>query len=406
MPFYKRGFLYLIRKCGKSILLLLIFLFVNSMILSTNMILHATESTEAAMREKAGAKVVCEISDTTYPITDKEADTIKDLAGVTSINRMGRQSAYLTDFSPVTASTSAEPDNLKVSLLSYDDMDTDSPFADQSYRLTDGELIRPETKYSAVINAQFAEANGLQIGDTLSFESESGKTVTVKVIGEYLTGNESQQENTTLAVYRMENQIYIDNTAYVELFDGSGFYKVSAYTGQPELLDTLAESIQGVLRDKADVTTSDALYQQMKAPLTQITRVVSLMRLLTFFTGTVIVSLLLCMWMRSRQKEMAVFISMGEQKIIIFLQALLEAAVVFLIALIGSCGLGSLASGWLQDLLLSSVETSVSLQVSLQFTDIALLLGIGSGVVVIAVLLSLLPVIRANPKDILSRMEG
>ena len=406
MPFYKRGFLYLIRKRGKSILLLLIFLFVNSMILSTNMILHATESTEAAMREKAGAKVVCEISDTTYPITDKEADTIKDLAGVTSINRMGRQSAYLTDFSPVTASTSAEPDNLKVSLLSYDDMDTDSPFADQSYRLTDGELIRPETKYSAVINAQFAEANGLHIGDTLSFESESGKTVTVEVIGEYLTGNESQQENTTLAVYRMENQIYIDNTAYVELFDGSGFYKVSAYTGQPELLDTLAESIQGVLRDKADVTTSDALYQQMKAPLTQITRVVSLMRLLTFFTGTVIVSLLLCMWMRSRQKEMAVFISMGEQKIIIFLQALLEAAVVFLIALIGSCGLGSLASGWLQDLLLSSVETSVSLQVSLQFTDIALLLGIGSGVVVIAVLLSLLPVIRANPKDILSRMEG
>ena len=173
MPFYKRGFLYLIRKRGKSILLLLIFLFVNSMILSTNMILHATESTEAAMREKAGAKVVCEISDTTYPITDKEADTIKDLAGVTSINRMGRQSAYLTDFSPVTASTSAEPDNLKVSLLSYDDMDTDSPFADQSYRLTDGELIRPETKYSAIINAQFAEANGLQIGDTLSFESEA-----------------------------------------------------------------------------------------------------------------------------------------------------------------------------------------------------------------------------------------
>ena len=406
MPFYKRGFLYLIRKRGKSVLLLLIFLFVNSMILSTNMILHATENTEAAMREKAGAKVVCEISHTAYPITDKEAETIKNLAEVTSINRMGRQSAYLTDLAPVTASISTEPDNLKVSLLSYDDMDTDSPFADQSYRLTDGELVKPETEYGAVINAQFANANGLQIGDTLSLEAENGKTVTVEVIGEYLTGSESQQETTTLAVYRMENQIYIDNTAYVELFDGSGFYKVSAYTGQPELIDTLAESIQGVLQDKADVTTSDALYQQMKAPLTQITRVVSLMRLLTFFTGTVIVSLLLCMWMRSRQKEMAVFISMGEQKTIIFLQALLEAAVVFLIALIGSCGLGSPASSWLQDLLLSSVETGVSLQVSLQFTDIALLLGIGGGVTVIAVLLSLLPVIRANPKDILSRMEG
>ena len=394
MPFYKRGFLYLMRKCGKSVLLLLIFLFVNSMILSTNMILHATESTEAAMQEKAGAKVVCEISDTANPITDKEAEMIKNLAEVTSINRMGQQSAYLTDLAPVTASASTEPDNLKVSLLSFDDMDTD------------GELVKPETKYGAVINAGFAEYNGLQIGDTLSFETENGKAVTVEVIGEYLTGNESQQENNTLAVYRMENQIYIDNTAYLELFDGSGFYKVSAYTGQPELLDPLAESIQGILQDKADITTSDALYQQMKAPLTQITRVVSLMRLLTFFAGTVIVSLLLCMWMRSRQKEMAVFISLGEQKATIFLQALLEAAAVFLIALLCSCGLGSLAAGSLTELLLSSVETGVSLQVSLQFTDIALLLGIGSGVVVIAVLLSLLPVIRANPKDILSRMEG
>lgn len=406
MPFYKRGFLYLIRKRGKSVLLLFIFLFVNSMILSTNMILHATESTEAAMQEKAGAKVVCEISDTAYLITDKEAKTIKNLSGVTSINRMGRQSAYLTDFAPVTANTSTKPDNLKVSLLSYDDMNADSPFADQSYRLTDGELITPETQNGAVINAQFADANGLQIGDTLSFDAENGKNVTVKVVGEYLTGNESQQENTTLSVYRMENQIYIDNTAYLELFDGSGFYKVSAYTGQPELLDTLAENIQGVLQDKADITTSDVLYQQMKAPLTQITRVVSLMRVLTFFTGTVIVSLLLCMWMRSRQKEMAVFVSMGEQKTTIFLQALLEAAAVFFVGLIGSCGLGLLASSWLQDLLLSSVEESVSLQVSLQFTDIALLLGIGSGVVVIAVGLSLLPVIRSNPKDILSRMEG
>src|SRR5699024_11815834 len=86
--------------------------------------------------------------------------------------------------------------------------------------LTDGELVKPETKYGAVINAGFAEYNGLQIGDTLSFETENGKAVTVEVIGEYLTGNESQQENNTLAVYRMENQIYIDNTAYLELFDG------------------------------------------------------------------------------------------------------------------------------------------------------------------------------------------
>ena len=139
----------------------------------------------------------------------------------------------------------------------------------------------------------------------------------------------ASRENTALAVYPDGKiRFYIDNTAYLELFDGSGFYKVSAYTGQPELLDPLAESIQGVLRDKADVTASDALYQQMKAPLTQITRVVSLMRLLTFFTGTVIVSLLLCMWMQSRQKEMARLYQHGRTENHHFFTGALEAAVV------------------------------------------------------------------------------
>ena len=406
MPFYQRSFLYLIRKRTKSILLLLIFLLVNSMILSTNMILHATERTEAAMQEKTKTKVVCEAADTANMITDKEAEKIQNLMAVTFVNRLGQQSAYLTDLTPVTASDSTEQDNLKVSLQSFDDMETDSPFEDQSYRLTDGELITPETQYGAVINAGFADANGLQIGDQISFETENGKTVTVKVIGEYLAGNESRQEKSTLAVYRIENQIYIDNTAYLELFGNSGFYKVAVYTGQPELLGSLAGEVQDILQEKAEVTTSDALYQQMKAPLTQITRVVELMRMLTVITGTVIVSLLLCMWMRSRQKEMAVFLSMGEQKFTIFLQALLEAAVLFLIAMGGACALGLLAAKGLESILLTSVTTDISMEVSLQFSDVALLLGIGSAVVVIAVLVSLVPVIRANPKDILSRMEG
>ena len=405
MPFYQRSFLYLIRKRTKSLLLLLIFLLVNSMILSTNMILHATERTKAAMQEKTKAKVISEITDTANEITDKEAEKIENLANVISVNRMGQQSAYLTDLTPVTASDSAEPDNQKVCLQSFDDMKADSPFEDQSYRLTDGQLIGTDNRYSAVVNAGFAEANGVQIGDKISLEAEEGKTVTVEIIGEYLAGNENRQEKSTLAVYRVENQIYIDNTAYLELF-GDGFYKVSAYTGQPDLLGSLAGEVQDILQDKAEVTTSDALYQQMKAPLTQITRVVELMRMLTFITGTVIVSLLLCMWMRSRQKEMAVFRSMGEQKFTIFLQALLEAAVLFLIAIAGACALGLLAAKALQSILLTSVTTDISLDVSLQFADIVLLLGIGSAVVVIAVLVSLVPVIRANPKDILSRMEG
>ena len=406
MPFYQRGVLYLTRKRAKSILLLMIFLFVNSMILGTNMILHAAQSTEAAMKEKTKAKVVCEMIDAGQPVTEVDARKIGNLDAVTSINRMGQQAAYLPELLLVTGNTSTEADNQKVSLLSFDDMETDSPFADQSFRLTEGRLIGPDSQYCAVVNQGFAQANGLKVGDTFSLENEEGKKTTVEIIGEYLAGNETRQEKETPALYRQENQIYIDNTAYLELFGEKGFYKLSAYVSQPELLDSLAGEMQEIVGEKAGVTTSDTLYQQMKAPLTQITRVVSLMRLLAFGTGTAVVSLLLCMWMRSRQKEMAVFLSMGEGKSVIFWQALLESAVVFLIALLGACVLGTAASGWMQELLLATVDTGTSLTVTLQAGDIAQLLGIGGAVVGIGVLLSLIPVLRSNPKDILSRMEG
>ena len=406
MPFYQRGVLYLTRKRAKSILLLMIFLFVNSMILGTNMILHAAQSTEAAMKEKTKAKVVCEMADAGQPVTEEDARGIGNLDAVTSINRMGQQAAYLPELLPVTGNTSTEADNQKVSLLSFDDMETDSPFADQSFRLTEGRLIGPDSRYCAVVNQGFAQANGLKVGDTFSLENEEGKKTTVEIIGEYLAGNETRQEKETPALYRQENQIYIDNTAYLELFGEKGFYKLSAYVSQPELLDSLAGEMQEIVGEKAGVTTSDTLYQQMKAPLTQITRVVSLMRLLAFGTGTAVVSLLLCMWMRSRQKEMAVFLSMGEGKSVVFWQALLESAVVFLIALLGACALGAAAAGWMQKLLLATVDTGTSLTVTLQAGDIAQLLGIGGAVVGIGVLLSLIPVLRSNPKDILSRMEG
>ena len=56
MAFYRRAFLYLWRKRGKSLLLLLIFLFINTMILSTSLILRATEETKAAMQEKTNPR--------------------------------------------------------------------------------------------------------------------------------------------------------------------------------------------------------------------------------------------------------------------------------------------------------------------------------------------------------------
>lgn len=405
MPFYQRAFLYLFRKRTKTALLFLILLLVNSMILGTVMILHAAQTTQISIEKKSKAKAVCEITQDRDRISSQDISAVKQLPHITFLNRQAESPAYLSDFLPITASDSQKPENSQIHLTAYDDLEKDGPFATQNYRLTDGTLIQPQLDSSAVIHETFATVNGISIGNQIHLENEHGKTITVTVCGLFLSGNEHQQNNTLDSLYRIENQIFIDIKSYTTLFNSDQFNQLIVYTDQPGQTEALAEELQELFGEKAEVTSSDVLYQQMKAPLEQIIRITKLMMAFTLLSGTVIVSLILCMWMRSRQREMAVLISLGESKGTIFLQTFLESVMIFLLAAIGSCCLGTLSANVLQTIL-SASEPTLVMTPSLQMKEIATLFAAGSLVILNAVLLSLVPVLTTNPKDILSRMEG
>ena len=71
MKFYQLGFRYLQRKKGKTILLLIVLILVNSMILGTSMILRTTNESKQAMQEKTNSKIVAEITSKDSKITEK-----------------------------------------------------------------------------------------------------------------------------------------------------------------------------------------------------------------------------------------------------------------------------------------------------------------------------------------------
>lgn len=406
MNFYQRAFRYLWRKRVKTLLLLLVLLFVNSLILGMSMILRATEESKAAMQAKSGSKVVLEVTDRNIWITEEELERVKELDGVTSVNRLARGTVFLADFSPLTGSESTEENNRKVTLLSCDRLENDSPFEEQVYRLTEGRYITGDTERSVVMNALLAEACGLKVGDELRFETPEGKIVSAGIAGTFLSGGERKQDSEIPAVNRTENQVFVDHKTFSELFENQGYYKAAVYSSLPEQLGELEAQLGDIFPEKVGITSSDALLQQMKAPLEQVIQVAELMLTLTFLTGTVVVTLLLCMWMRTRQREMAILISLGVKKTGIFLQAFLEAATVFGIAAAGACILGNGLAGLLQSMMTGAVAGNLSLEVSLKAGDIAGLAWTGGLVVVIAVGCSLLPVLRANPRDTLSKMEG
>lgn len=405
MKFYQLAFRYLCRKKSKTFILLLVLLFINSMILGSYMILHATEDSRITMQEKMGTKAVLEVKGSDRFITENEVRKIRDMDGVISVNRMADSAVYPVNFNPITNSDSEDENNWKVTLLSYDELERDSAFSDLRYRLMKGDMITESSGKGAVINFALADANGLEIGDEMEVGTETGSVINVKIIGVFVAGSERNQMDTLPAVNRIENQIFIDNESYTGLFDNAGYRKIAVYTKKPDQVDVLVQELKDFLGSRVEITTADILYRQLEVPLNRIVRVMKLMLVFTLAAGVTITSILLCMWMRSRKREIAVFISMGKKKTDILMQVFMETAAVFCLSVSGACVIGSGMAGIMKELLMEE-NTAVLLSVSLQAGDIAAMFFAGGCIAVIAVCISLLPILRANPKDILSKMEG
>ena len=405
MKFYQLAFRYLCRKKSKTFILLLVLLFINSMILGSYMILHATEDSRITMQEKMGTKAVLEVKGSDRFITENEVGEIRDMDGVISVNRMADSAVYPVNFNPITNSDSEDENNWKVTLLSYDELERDSAFSDLRYRLMKGDMITEGSGKGAVINFALADANGLEIGDEMEVGTETGSVINVKIIGVFVAGSERNQMDTLPAVNRIENQIFIDNESYTGLFDNAGYRKIAVYTKKPDQIDVLVQELKDFLGSRAEIATADILYRQLEVPLNRIVRVMKFMLVFTLAAGVTITSILLCMWMRSRKREIAVFISMGKKKTDILMQVFMETAAVFCLSVFGACVIGSGMAGIMKELLMKE-NTAVLLSVSLQAGDIAAMFFAGGCIAVIAVCISLLPILRANPKDILSKMEG
>ena len=85
MRFYQLALKYLSRKKAKTFLLFFVLVLVNTMILSTSMILRATNESMDSMQAKTNSKVVAEITDTENMITDAEVRQIENMKNITAV---------------------------------------------------------------------------------------------------------------------------------------------------------------------------------------------------------------------------------------------------------------------------------------------------------------------------------
>ena len=406
MYFYQRAFRYITRKKSKSLLLFLCLFIISTMVLCGTMVLQTAQATSRSMWEKTGTKIVLKDQRGENKIQTELCSQILELPNVSKINRAASHTAYSGNFTPVIVKDDESDLNASVTLQAYDNTETDGSFAEEKYRLLDGNPIQEEHS-GILVNSLLAELNGFQIGDQLTFAAENGSTATGEITGIFFSGMERKQDASIVSAYRIENQIFVDHALFETLYGEEGYSSIAVYTDNPENLSSLRQQIEPfVAGEDIDISTSDLLYQQMQAPLEQVIRISSLTLVLIIITAVIVISLLLCMWMRTRTKEMAVFISLGISKGSLFLQAMTESFSLFALSVIGAVVISSLFAGQLMHSLFETYELAVIANTGLSGTHLLTLLLLGSVIVFIAVGISIVPILRANPRDTLSKMEG
>ena len=406
MHFYQRAFRYISRKKSKSLLLFLCLFIISTMVLCGTMVLQTAQATSRSMWEKTGTKIVLKDQRGENKIRTELCSQILELPNVSKINRIASHTAYPGNFTPMIVKDDASDLNSSITLQAYDNTEIDGSFAEEKYRLLDGSPII-ENQSGILVNSLLAELNGFQIGDQLTFVTENGNSASGEITGIFFSGMERRQDESIVSAYRIENQIFVDQTLFETLYGEEGYSSISVYTDDPENLNSLQQQVETFMTgEDIEITTSDSLYHQMQAPLEQVIRISSLMLVLIIITAVIVISLLLCMWMRTRTKEMAVFISLGISKGSLFLQAMTESFSLFVLSVIGAAAISSLFAGQLMHSLFETYELAVIANAGLSGTHLLTLLLLGSVIVVIAVGISIVPILRANPRDTLSKMEG
>lgn len=403
MNFADRAIRYVWRKKTKTIILFCILLAAETMLFSNLLLLRAAQEAKASLQEKTKTKFIVNILDEKKPILADEEDAISNLENVNSVNRKTDAEVWPDGFGIITESGDTSEENQVLKFCGYDDLESDGPFAEAQVKLTKGSY--PEQNNQILVNKSLANANGWNVGSAVALKTGQGKEMQAEISGLYTSGMESKQVDTTLAVYRIENTIYGSVEFANEINGNESFTGLMVYLKDPEKLDATDKEITEIVGDKAEITKSDTLFLQMKQPLEQAVRIVKLVLILTAGTTLVIVPLIMSMWMRARKKELAVYISLGETKGLVFIQTVLENILIFGTATSAAVLTGSLVTGFLKNVL-SAAGLGTDLKAEITSESIFQLVPFVAMVLLAADLLALYPVLKANPKDTLSEMEG
>ena len=236
-------------------------------------------------------------------------------------------------------------------------------FNNEESNLIEGKLLSTsdEGSDSCVIETTLASDNDLDVGDTITLTA----TVNDETLSKTLTiaGIYEVSDSTQMAGPGHDNPF---NTIYTDLSVGqyftasdSNITSATYYLDDPENI----EKFQELAKEKTDIDfetytleANDRLYQQNVNNLENTQSFATMFLVVVIVAGCAILCLVLILTIRNRYYEIGVFLSLGQNKIKIILQQLLEILMIATVAFALSLTTGKAVSNVVGNILESSVS--------------------------------------------------
>ena len=320
MNFVKRGLRSLLYHWKNTAALVVIYFLSSALVLVGLNIRQACLATAEEAGEKIGADIAVTNTYQANSFTAEErnnlpltlADQLAALPGVSSASWTATLSGASNNFS----SAAMTREDGRAPLLF---------FASQTSSLLD--LFTSQGASLALVALPLAEENGWELDSGFSVTAASGQEISLQVAGIYLPGEGTGPEGGLGIPW--DNTIVLCLEDAMELLGGEQVSQIRLELEDPKDARSLAAAVEetaGASPHQGEfvVQVDDSAYLQVAGPLERMVSLMTLMAAAAVLLGAAILFLLSLLGAKSRDREIGVLLSLGEEKRRIFLQMLLE----------------------------------------------------------------------------------
>ena len=456
MTFISRAVRYIVRKRIKSLIIFTILTLISTLLLASQAVGFAAQKESEKVESQASSSFVLSNNPQFNPGTPRGAGTVnpKDVSKISKIQGI---SSYVVRQNVTADLVNAKAARIPgvqdyderrekqfgnaVNLEGTNDSAGLNAFKTKAITISKGKHLLTGNVHASLIHEDLAKANGLHVGDTLVLRAnpydadninQSTATVKTRIVGIYAGANKRQ---VATRAELTANMVYTDLQTTRELYKykpGKEIYQDASFRVQRGMdADQIMAQATKLPIDlqSYQLTRDDQFVTGLLKASQGVNSMMNVTTIAVISFAIIALGLVLLLWMNERRREIGIFAAIGTGKLSIAGQYLTEIVLISIPSLVVGYLFANVVAPWMGNAALGSVNSSAARDLStmgqaggnLESTlatrtlekltvhvDISCLTGVSvmvCVVIVIAVVLSYLPMMCKSPRELLGLQQ-